>query len=101
VRKEIPRIPSAYLIYHIPRVGDFASGDPIRREPIVLDQYGGYVIPKDVSSKLTLLSKAPLPLNTWAGTAAIQADTNHINLTTGQTGEFLKHRGIPLFGLTR
>ena len=63
MRKAIPRVPSAYLIHHILRVGDFANGDPIRREPIVLDQYGGYVISNNVSLNLTFLSEVPLPSN--------------------------------------
>ena len=57
------RILLEYLIHFILRIGDFTKGDPIRREPIVLDQYGGCVIPNNVqlSTKLTLLSQAPLP----------------------------------------
>ncbi|KAF9651110.1 hypothetical protein BDM02DRAFT_974826 [Thelephora ganbajun] len=49
----------------ITRVGDFSTGDPIRRDPIVLDQYGGYAIPNNVllSLELTLLSQVPLPSN--------------------------------------
>lgn len=37
-----------YLSHHNIRTGDFSNGDSIRREPIVLDQYGGYVIPPNV-----------------------------------------------------
>lgn len=44
--------------HHEPRVGDFSNGDSIRREPIVIDQYGEYAIPYNVpsGSELTSLS---------------------------------------------
>ena len=49
------------LTYHVPRVGDFSNGEPIRRQPIVLDQYGGYVVLENVSlsPKLNLFSQSP------------------------------------------
>ena len=67
------------LIYHTPRVGDFSKGDPIRREPIVIDQYGGYAIQNSVSlsPKLTFISQVPHRLSSWAGMVVIRANTDH------------------------
>ena len=86
------------LNYCAPRIGDFSRGDPIRRESIVLDHYGGYVILNNVlsNSRLTSLSQVPLPLSSWMDmdmgmdTAAIQASTDHIRM--GLIGKFLEHR---------
>ena len=37
------------LTHRIARIGDFSNGDTIRRQSIILDHYGGYVIPNNVS----------------------------------------------------
>ena len=87
------------LTDRIPRVGDFSNGQPIRRQPIVLDQYGGYVVLENVSLslKLNLFSQAPLHLSSWAVTIAIQADTRHIYpQSMGPIGKFLEHWGKPV-----
>lgn len=53
-----------YLSHHNLRTGDFSNGDSIRREPIVLDQYGGYVIPPTHCWDLDLLPfQSPLPFD--------------------------------------